>query len=95
MLLAQPLAESHYFVLLLLPVTGLVLLARSAVDRQVRRVALWTWGMMGVVGLATSNVKPLRFYGALCWISLVLWAVLLWVAYRAKSSQRISNLPIH
>jgi len=95
MLLAQPLAESHYFVLLLLPVTVLVLLARSAVERRVRRVALWTWVMMGVVGLAMSNVKPLRFCGALCWISLVLWAVLLWVTYRAQLSQRISNLPTH
>ena len=81
MLLAQPLAESHYFILLLLPMTTLVALARSAPELRVRKIALWIWIAFVVIEWSAGNVKVLRIYGALCWLSLALWAALLWMAW--------------
>ena len=80
MLLAQPLAESHYFILLLLPMMMLIAQACSAPERQIQNITLGVWIAFLVIGLPAANVKPLKLYGALCWLSLVLWAALLWIA---------------
>ncbi|MEI8063868.1 MAG: glycosyltransferase family 87 protein [Verrucomicrobiota bacterium] len=89
MLLAQPLAESHYFVLLLLPMTKLVALARSATKLHMRKVALWMWIAFVLIGLpaAAKKMEVLRIYGALCWLSLALWAALLWMAWPRRHLQ--------
>ena len=84
MLLAQPLAESHYFILLLLPM--MVLVARTcAPERQIQNIALGVWIAFALIGLPAANVKPLKLYGALCWLSLVLWTALLWMAWPRRN----------
>ncbi len=79
MLLAQPLAESHYFVLLLLPLTALVSVAAHDEDARIRRVTRMVLVIFAVAALLSTGIKQLQFYGPLCWASLAVWAVSLWV----------------
>ena len=95
MLLAQPLAESHYFILLLLPMMALVARACSAPERQIRKVALGVWIAFALIGLPAANVKPLKLYGALCWLSLVLWAALLWIAWPRRNVVVSSHIKLN
>ena len=87
-LLISPVSWSHYSVVLLLPLTVLVAVARGDDDLVSRRLAVVALAVFGVVSLVTICIKSLEFYGLLCWATLGVWATLLTIAVRrARSDQ--------
>ena len=65
-LFISPVAENHYFVLLLLPVTSLVVLRQH-------RLA-WTALVIFFISITARDcIDSAKFYGALCWGTLWLW----------------------
>ena len=77
-LLAPPVSWSHYFILLLLPLTALVALARGREDAVARRAAWVALTVFGVASIASVVLKgSLEKYGIPCWAALVVWSVLL------------------
>jgi hypothetical protein len=81
-LLVPPVSETHYFAMLLLPLTALTLLATKETDATTRTLTRAVLILFGAVSLVAGNVKPLQHYGPLCWATLALWAVLLLVVAR-------------
>lgn len=86
MLLVPPVSETHYFVVLLLPLTALVVVAARETDptrRWAARTPLILLAVLNVVG------KPLEYYGPMFWGTLVLWGVLVsavtWTTPRGAS----------
>jgi hypothetical protein len=87
MLLALPLAESHYFVLLLLPMTALVSVAAYDEDARIRTVTRTVLAVFAVATLLSTCIQSLEFYGLLCWASLAVWTVSVWVVARRTAQQ--------
>ena len=81
-LLVPPVSESHYFVMLLLPLAALTLLATRETDATTRILTRVVLILFGAVSLVAGNIKSLQHYGPLCWATLALWAVLLLVVAR-------------
>ena len=82
MLLVPPVSETHYFVLLLLPLTSLVLVASQETEpttRWLARIPMILFAVLNVVG------KPLEYYGPMFWGTLVLWGVLVSSAMRVAT----------
>jgi alpha-1,2-mannosyltransferase len=84
-LLAPPVSWSHYFILLLLPLTALVALARRDEDVVVRRAAWAALALFGVGSTASVVLKgKLERYGIPCWAALFVWSVLMLAVARKK-----------
>lgn len=85
MLLIPPVSWSHYFMLLLWPLTVLVAAAfagEEAGNRGVARVALIVFG---VLALGLAGNRSAQAYGPLCWGTLGLWVALLFCARGRRS----------
>lgn len=81
--LAIPISWSHYFILLLLPLTVLVTAAARKDDRAMRPVALAALIVFGVGSLVAIVFKgKLETYGTLCWATLGVWGALVLAATR-------------
>jgi hypothetical protein len=84
-LLAPPVSWSHYFILLVLPLTALVALARQGEDAVVRRAAWVALAVFGLGGTVSVVLKGrLERYGIPCWAALVVWTVLMLAVARRK-----------
>jgi len=84
-LLAPPVSWSHYFILLLLPLTALVAVARRREDAVARRAAWGALAVFGVAGMVSVALKgKLERYGIPCWATLGVWSVLLLTVARGK-----------
>ena len=88
-LLMPPVAESHYFVMLLLPLAVLAHLAFRDRDAAVRKVSCWTVGLYGATCLITVVWKSIQTVGPLCWATVGLWCVLMWIV--ARRSRTLSG----
>jgi alpha-1,2-mannosyltransferase len=82
MLLVPPVSWSHYFMLLLLPLTALVGVAVGEPHPAVCRVAQIALAVFGALALLGAVSKSLQFYGPLCWGTLGLWGALLFAAWK-------------
>ena len=76
-LLIIPISWSHYFMLLVLPVTVLVAIAVGNHDHVIKLTARSALILYAVTGLALGGSKSLQFYGPLCWGAVGLWLALL------------------
>ncbi|MGH9592149.1 MAG: glycosyltransferase family 87 protein, partial [Bryobacteraceae bacterium] len=85
MLLIIPISWAHYFMLLLLPLSVLVVMAVGNGDRVTKLIARSALVFYGIVALALGGIKSLQFYGPLCWGALGLWLALLSAARRADA----------
>jgi len=79
-LLASPVAFSHYFLLLLLPLAALVRGAAAEEDPRLRRLAFGAVLLFGILSYSSSSSKPLKTAGMLCWATAILWAACLRLA---------------
>lgn len=73
-LLMPPVSETHYFMLLLLPLTAMVRVAAHGPDAATQRLARIVLVVFGALNIAG---KPVEYYGPMFWGTLVLWAVLI------------------
>ncbi|HUJ72179.1 MAG TPA: glycosyltransferase family 87 protein [Verrucomicrobiae bacterium] len=85
MLLIIPISWAHYFMLLLLPLTVLVMMAVANDDRVTKLAARSALILYAVAGLALGGSKSLQFYGPLCWGALGVWVALLSAARRSDA----------
>lgn len=76
MLLVPPVSESHYFVVLLLPLAVLTGEALVPANPAARKLARWTLIFFGVASLVAVSAELARLHGLLCWATAGLWAVL-------------------
>jgi hypothetical protein len=79
-LLIPPISETHYFVMLILPLAVLTSVAVSGRGAAEGRLATVVLVAFGVVTVASEFWRPLKEIGYLCWISLAVWAALLVLA---------------
>jgi alpha-1,2-mannosyltransferase len=82
MILAAPLSEFHYLLVLLLPMVAMVFVAAHEPDGATRRLVRVTLAMFAVAELLTVAFVPLQQVGLLCWAMIGLWGVLLTVVVR-------------
>jgi hypothetical protein len=82
MILAAPLSEFHYLLVLLLPMMALVFVAAHESDRATRWLARAALAVFAVAGLLTVGFVPLQQIGLLCWAMIGLWGVLLTAVVR-------------
>ena len=88
MLLVPPISETHYFILLLLPLMALLAVAMHEPDDTTRRFTRWTLVVFCLVVLASACIRRLEAVGAPCWATLIVWVALLLVVIRRKNSSR-------
>ncbi|MGO9608429.1 MAG: glycosyltransferase family 87 protein [Verrucomicrobiia bacterium] len=89
MILAAPLSEFHYLLVLLLPMMAMVFVAIYEPDGATRWLARAMLAVYAVAGLLTLAFVPLQQIGLLCWTMIGLWGVLLTVVLRqARMSVR-------
>jgi hypothetical protein len=82
MILAAPLSEFHYLLVLLLPMMAMVFVAAHGPDGATRWLVRATLAVFAVAGLLTVAFVPLQQIGLLCWAMIGLWGVLLTVVVR-------------
>jgi hypothetical protein len=82
MILAAPLSEFHYLLVLLLPMMAMVFVAVHEPDGATRWLARATLAVLAVAGLLTLAFVSLQEIGLLCWAMIALWGVLLTVVIR-------------
>lgn len=91
MLLVPPVSETHYFVVLLLPLTALVVVAAQETEptrRWLARTPLILFALLNVAG------KPIEYYGPMFWGTLVLWGVLVAAAKWARPRGAAEVAPV-
>jgi hypothetical protein len=82
MLLVPPVSESHYFVMLLLPLAVLAEEALAPANPATGKFARRTLIVFGVVSLSAVSVESVQLCGLLCWATVGLWAALVTLAAR-------------
>lgn len=97
-LLIPPISETHYFVMLVLPLAVLTSVALSKRRGTERRLATAVLILFGIAAVASEVVEPLKTIGYLCWISLAVWAAVLFLAARRTRAWQpgppVSSAPI-
>jgi hypothetical protein len=88
MLLVLPLSELHYFLLLLLPMTVLIVMAVDETDLTRRSFSRFTLTGFAVTVILTLAFRPARQLGLLCWGTVGLWTMLLWAFSRRTMSRQ-------
>jgi hypothetical protein len=91
-LVIAPLSHFHYHSLALLPMTLLAFLALVKTDPLLTTVARLTLIAYLLASIGTVAFDPLQYIGLLCWTTLGLWAVLLFVALRSEAPRHILTL---
>ncbi|HTS18883.1 MAG TPA: glycosyltransferase family 87 protein [Verrucomicrobiae bacterium] len=94
MLLAAPLSEFHYLLVLLLPMMALVFVAAYEAGAVTRWGARATLVAFAAAGLLTLAFVPLQQIGLLCWAMIGLWGVLLAVVVRQARMSRSQSLGV-
>jgi hypothetical protein len=80
LLVIAPVSHFHYHMLVLLPMTVLAFLALVNIDSLLTTLARVTLVVYLLVSVCTLALPRLQYIGLLCWTTLGLWAVLLFVA---------------
>jgi len=88
MILAAPLSEFHYLLVLLLPMVAMVFVAAHEPDGATRWVVRAALVVFAVAALLTVAFVPLQQIGLLCWTMIGLWGVLLTVVVRRARMSR-------
>jgi len=88
MLLIPPVSWSHYFMLLLLPLTALVVTAFTEESVKARRAVVTALIAFAVLGLGLASSRAAQFYGPLCWGALGLWVALVVAIVRRPIAAR-------
>ena len=81
-LVIAPVSHFDYHMLALLPMSVLAYLALVKTDSLVTTLARVTLIVYLLASVCTLALPPLQYIGLLCWTTLGLWAVLLFVAAR-------------
>jgi len=81
-LLIPPISESHYFGLMLLPLTLLMAIALGETNRISRHLALWPLVIFFVTSLWSNLDKDMHMYRFLAWATLAVWVSLMVLIYR-------------
>ena len=76
MLLIPPVSETHYFVLLLLPLMVLLAVALTDPDETTRLLSRWTLILFAAIVVASAGVRHWEIVGAPCWGTLMVWCAL-------------------
>lgn len=84
MVLVPTISWSHYFMLLLLPLTVLVFLARHEQDRMTRFLVSISIVIFWVC-CSISPIHHMQFWGSLCWGTMGLWATLVVAVVRRSA----------
>ena len=85
--LIPPVAESHYFGVLIFPLAVLTTIALGISDLGQRRLAIGSLILFFCAALWSSLDENIRLYRILCWSSLMIWlCVLLLVFFRGRNS---------
>ena len=90
MVVVPPVSWSHYFMLLLLPITALVAEAVAATDRTRRRAARAALVLFAILALGLAGSRTAQRYGPLCWGTLGLWVAMA-VCMRASRTSSIQR----
>ena len=85
LLVIAPVSHFHYYMLVLLPMTVLAFLALVNIDSLLTTLARVTLVVYLLVSVCTLALPRLQYIGLLCWTTLGLWAVLLFVAARCDT----------
>jgi Glycosyltransferase family 87 len=85
-LLVPPVSESHYFVMLLLPLAVLTGEALGQATPVTRRIACSALIVFGVVSIVAVSLEAAKLYGFLCWATAGLWAALVTLTARRTVS---------
>ena len=83
-LVNAPVSHFHYHMLALWPMTVLAFLALVKTDPHLTTLARVTLVVYYLSNVCTLSVTTLQYIGLLCWTTLGLWGVLLFVAVRWK-----------
>jgi alpha-1,2-mannosyltransferase len=87
-LVITPVSHFHYHVLVLLPMTELAFLALVNTDLLLTTLVRVTLIVYLLASVSTLALPRLQYIGLLCWTTLGLWAVLLFVAARCDTRPR-------
>jgi alpha-1,2-mannosyltransferase len=85
-LVITPVSHFHYHVLVLLPMTELAFLALVNTDLLLTTLVRVTLIVYLLASVSTLALPRLQYIGLLCWTTLGLWAVLLFVAARVRDA---------
>ena len=83
-----PVSHFHYHMLVLLPMTVLAFLALVKTDSLLTTLARVTLILYLLASVCTLALPSLQYAGLLCWTTLGLWVVLLFVAARYGTPRR-------
>jgi alpha-1,2-mannosyltransferase len=75
MLLVSPVAEDHYYAMLLLPAAYVVAEVESAPKSARKRLGIIALVIYGVVNFSAMLGHPFEYYGVVCWAALLLLAL--------------------
>ena len=89
MLLVTPISETHYFILLLLPLMALLAVAVDDPNDTTRQIIRLTLVAFSALVLASAGIRQLKVVGAPCWGILMVWVVLLVVVILRKNNSGI------
>ncbi len=84
MLLVSPMAEDHYFVILLLPLTVAVAVVIRAADETMRRITVIGLTVFAALNVACVIYRPFELYGAITCASVILFALILLLMRRGR-----------
>jgi hypothetical protein len=86
MLLIPPVSWAHYFMLLLLPLTALIVVAVGCATERTRKLARVMLVFFAVPALTLAGSRRAQNYGPLCWGTLALWVGLIVCAWACRTS---------
>jgi hypothetical protein len=72
MLLISPVAEDHYYAMLLLPAACVVAEVESAPKSARKSLGIIALVIYGVVNFSAMFGHPFEYYGVVCWAALLL-----------------------
>ena len=94
-LVIAPVSHFHYHMLVLWPTTVLAFLALVKTDSLLTTSARVTLVVYLLASVCTLALPYLQYIGLLCWTTLGLWAVLLFVAVRRDTHPAVSTTGIN
>ena len=89
--LIPPVAETHYFGVLIFPLAILTAIALSASDLYQRRLAIGSLIIFLITDILSSLNEHIRLYRILCWASLVVWLCLLLLIFLQETGIRFQT----
>ncbi len=82
--LAPPVSWSHYFLVLLFPLTALIALLQRTADQSLKRIIYVCLGIYAVLCFVAAT-RQLRGFGSLCVGAIAVWVALIVAAMRCQA----------